>query len=88
MMIATMHDALPIYGYAALGALAALVLAAAAWWTARGTAPRQKLPTGGRIAITVALAIASLPAWAFTGLAVLFGLAVADCPPDAYECPF
>jgi uncharacterized membrane protein len=87
MMIATVHDALPIYGDAALAALAGVLLLAAAWWTARARAPREKLPVLGRIAITSALVVASLPAWAFAGLALLFALATADCAPDAYECP-
>ena len=86
MMIATMHDALPIYGYAALSGLAALLLVAGAWWIWHGDELRGR-PSGLRLATAVVVAIASLPAWVFTVLAVLFGLATAGCAPDSYECP-
>jgi hypothetical protein len=85
MMIATMHDAMPVFGYALGAGVIAALLLAGAWLTFRA---REKLPRGGRIAIAAVLAVVSVPAWAVTGLLVLFALAIGDCPPDAYECPF
>jgi hypothetical protein len=88
MLIATMHDALPILGYAGLIILGAALLDLGAVWTVRSAAVQRRLPAFGRFGIAAVLAVASLPVWAYGLFFALFGWAAADCPPDAYECPF
>ena len=87
-MIATMHDALPLFGFAALLIAGAALLDLGAWWTLRGKSLRRLRPRAGRIAFATVLAVASLPAWAYGALLALIGWASVGCAPDAYECPF
>jgi len=79
MLIATMHDALPVVGYTVLIAAAAAALVWGGWALVRA---RRLVWLG------VVLLVASVPVWAITLLGALFALAIGDCPPDAYECPF
>jgi hypothetical protein len=88
MIFATMHDALPLFGFAGLIIIGAVVLDAGAVWVVRAAAVRRRLPAFGRFGVAAVLAVASLPAWAYGLLFALFGWATVGCAPDAYECPF
>jgi hypothetical protein len=88
MMIATMHDALPLFGFAGLILGGAAFVVAAAVWVLRAAAPRQRLPRAGRFAVAAALAVVSVPGWVYGGFFALIGWATVGCSPDAYECPF
>jgi hypothetical protein len=61
-----------------------LVLApawAAAYAVARGGSALRTVAAG-------AIAGLAAPALLFVAFLILFAIAAADCPPDAYECPF
>jgi hypothetical protein len=88
MIFATMHDALPIFGFAGLIILGAAVLNLGAVWTLRASAVRRRMPKVGRVGVAAVLAVASLPVWGYGLLFALFGWATIGCAPDAYECPF
>ena len=87
-MIATVHDALPIFGFAGLIILGAALLDLGAVWTVRAVAVRRHVPAFGRFGIATVLAVASLPVWAYGLFFGLIGWATIGCAPDAYECPF
>jgi hypothetical protein len=87
MLIATMHDALPIFGIAALLLAACCVPLGPALWILRGEAPRRRLGKVGRRVVAAVVAIAGLPLYAYAAPYLLIGIAAIGCAPDAYECP-
>jgi hypothetical protein len=83
MTIATLHDAVPMFGFAALLLAGALLLSFGSWWVLR----RSGWGTW-RIVGALGLIVASVPAWGYGLLFALIGWASVGCSPDAYECPF
>jgi hypothetical protein len=79
MMLATVSTAMPAFGFAALVAAAAIGLFAGGVVLIG----RRRL-----VPLAVILLALSVPAFGVSGVSGLLGLAIADCPPDAYECPF
>jgi hypothetical protein len=83
MLIATLDDALAILILSGGGIIATLVGAAFLFrWSLRSPSVTRKL---------VASLVAALLAGGgivIGGFCFLVGLWIADCPPDAYECPF
>ena len=88
MMIATLHDALDIFGFGAAILAGAVLLDVAAVWMLRAAKAKQKIAPGGRYALAALLVIGSAPAWMYGLFFVLIAWATTGCPPDAYECPF
>jgi hypothetical protein len=86
-MLATLHDSLPLFGYAALLLLASCVPVLAAMWTLRAEAPRRRLGRAGRHVVAAVLVVAGIPVYAYTALFALLAIASIGCAPDAYECP-
>jgi hypothetical protein len=83
MMLATLHNALPLYGLAALLLAGAILLTFGSWWILRGGRRGA-----GRVVGALVLAFASVPAWGYGLFVALIGWAATGCAPDAYECPF
>ena len=88
MMIATLHDALSIFGFGAAILAGAVLLDVAAVWMLRAATARQRIAPGGRYALATLLVIGSLPVWMYGLFFALIGWATVGCAPDAYECPF
>jgi hypothetical protein len=80
--LATLHNAVPVLGIAALLLIPALGSLWLIRWTLRTSASRVR-----RIAFALVIALASLPVWAWALLYLLMGWATIGCGPDAYECP-
>jgi ABC-type dipeptide/oligopeptide/nickel transport system permease component len=87
MMFATMHDALPAFGFGALILVGAVLLDFAGVWFLRATGAHRFQKTT-RVGAGSTLILLSVPVWAFGLFCVLIAMAIGDCPPDAYECPF
>jgi hypothetical protein len=87
MLIATMHDALPLFGLGGLLIAGAVLLDLGAVWMIRAAAVRRRVPPLGRLGVAAVLALGSLPVWAYGLFAALIGWAAVGCAPDAYECP-
>ena len=79
-MLATWHDALPVFG------IAGLLVAASATPVGVGVmilrAKRRR-----RHVIAGLVVIAGLPLYAYTALYLLIAVATVGCAPDAFECP-
>jgi hypothetical protein len=79
MMLATVSTAMPVFTFAALVAAAATALVAGGVFMVR----RKR-----HVWLAVVMLVLCAPIYLVSAVSVLFALAIADCPPDAYECPF
>jgi hypothetical protein len=70
---------MPAFTFAALIGAAAIALIAGGVMLVR----RRRL-----IPLAVIMFALSVPGVGVSGVSALLGAAIADCPPDAYECPF
>jgi hypothetical protein len=83
MLLATLDEAMGLLILSGLGIVAAVAVAA---WLMRLALRSPHVPV--KIAGSLVSVLLGGGGLAIGGLFFLFGLAVADCPPDAYECPF
>jgi hypothetical protein len=87
MLLATWHDAVPMFGISALLLAASALPFVLGVLILRSERAWRRFPRYARHVAAALVVIAGLPLYACTAFFVLIAIATVGCAPGAYECP-